>query len=194
MKLSKSYWEQRYRDESTPWDLGSVSPPIKAYFDQIENKDSKILIPGAGNAHEAEYLFHEGFKNVWVVDVSDLALSNFAKRVPDFPRSQLLEADFFKLSGQFDLMIEQTFFCALDTSLRTDYVKHSASILKPDSKLIGVLFDFPLTNDGPPFGGNRELYETLFLRKFGIKTLEACYNSHPSRQGKELFIEMSPKS
>lgn len=30
--------------------------PLKVYFDQLTNKDLKILIPGGGNSHEAEYL------------------------------------------------------------------------------------------------------------------------------------------
>ena len=57
------YWQNRYLENSTGWDLGDISPPIKAYIDQLNNKNIKILIPGAGNAHEAEYLHNQGFKS-----------------------------------------------------------------------------------------------------------------------------------
>ena len=43
--LSKEYWEERYATGETAWDMGIVSPPLKAYFDQLTNKDLSILIP-----------------------------------------------------------------------------------------------------------------------------------------------------
>ena len=53
MDLSEKAWDNRYLNNDIGWDLGTVSPPLKAYFDQLENKELKILIPGGGNAHEA---------------------------------------------------------------------------------------------------------------------------------------------
>ena len=81
MNLSESFWENKYKLNKIGWDLGEVSPPLKAYFDQLTNKDLKILIPGGGNSHEAEYLFKNGFKNVYVVDLSKTALDNFFRRL-----------------------------------------------------------------------------------------------------------------
>ena len=63
MSLDSNAWNQRYISNNTGWDIGYVSTPIKEYIDQITNKNIKILIPGCGNAHEAEYLFKNGFKN-----------------------------------------------------------------------------------------------------------------------------------
>jgi len=63
------YWSKRYEENQTGWDIGYPSTPIKTYVDQLENKDLKILIPGAGNAYEAEYLWQQGFKNVHVLDI-----------------------------------------------------------------------------------------------------------------------------
>ena len=58
--LSEEFWSQRYQEGKTGWDLGAASPPLVEYFDQLENKDLSILIPGCGNAHEAEYLHKNG--------------------------------------------------------------------------------------------------------------------------------------
>ena len=113
MNLSETFWNTKYKDQKTGWDLGVISPPLKAYFDQLENKDLKILIPGGGNSYEAEYLFNHGFRNVFVVDLSEIALENLKKRVPKFPDVQLLHANFFEIEDLFDLVIEQTFFCAI---------------------------------------------------------------------------------
>ncbi|HIP32727.1 MAG TPA: SAM-dependent methyltransferase, partial [Crocinitomicaceae bacterium] len=66
--LSQEFWSNRYKEESTGWDLGEISPPIKAYFYKVEDKGIKILIPGCGNGHEAEFLHNQGFSNVHVLD------------------------------------------------------------------------------------------------------------------------------
>ena len=50
MKEEQSYWTKRYQEESTGWDIGYPSTPLKEYIDQLEDKSISILIPGAGNA------------------------------------------------------------------------------------------------------------------------------------------------
>ena len=94
--INKDFWDSKYLNHETGWDLNQVSPPIKTYFDRVTNKDLKILIPGGGNSHEAEYLFRQGFKNVTVVDISKQPLINLKNRLPQFPDSQLLHQDFFQ--------------------------------------------------------------------------------------------------
>ena len=193
MDLSANVWEHRYVNNDIGWDLGEVSPPLKAYFDQLENKEIKILIPGGGNSYEAEYLFKKGFKNVFVVDVSKTAIENIKKRVPNFPNSQLLNSNFFDVEDAFDLIIEQTFFCAIKPNLREDYVVKMDQILKLKGKLVGVLFNVPLNTDNPPFGGNKAAYLGYFKPYFTIETIESCYNSYGNRQGRELFIKLIHK-
>ena len=158
MDLSANAWENRYLNNDIGWDLGEVSTPLKEYFDQLENKEIKILIPGGGNSYEAEYLFKNGFENVFVVDVSRSAIENIQKRVPNFPRKQLIIGDFFELENTFDLIIEQTFFCAINPNLREAYVLKMNQLLKPNGKLVGLMFNVPLNKDKPPFGGNKEAY------------------------------------
>lgn len=190
--LNANYWNTRYHEKRMGWDIGYPSTPLKTYIDQIENKQITILIPGGGNSYEAEYLFQLGFKNVYVVDVAEKTKQNFLERIPTFPKTQFLVSDFFEVTMTFDLILEQTFFCALHPSLRQDYTKKMHQLLKPSGKLIGVLFDFPLV-DGPPFGGSKEEYEGYFKPYFRITILERCYNSIPPRQGKELFFILQHK-
>ena len=192
--FSSEFWSQRYEENETGWDLGEISRPLKAYIDQLEDKDLKILIPGAGNAYEAEYLFQNGFKNVYVADISEKPLQNLKARVPDFPEKQLLHIDFFEIEDSFDLILEQTFFCALPVDARSDYAKKSAELLKENSLLSGLLFSFPLTENGPPFGGSKEEYLTYFSPYFEIEILEPCYNSIKPRQGNELFFKFRKKT
>jgi SAM-dependent methyltransferase len=193
MDLSANAWENRYLNNDIGWDLGEVSTPLKEYFDQLENKEIKILIPGGGNSYEAEYLFKNGFKNVFVVDVSKSAIENIQKRIPDFSASQLIIGNFFELENTFDLIIEQTFFCAIHPNLRAAYVLKMNQLLKPDGKLVGLMFNVPLNKDKPPFGGNKEAYIAFFKPQFNIEKMDACYNSFGNRKGRELFIKLHKK-
>jgi hypothetical protein len=187
-KFNKEYWENKYKINSTGWDIGYASTPLTNYFEQLDNKKLKILIPGGGNCYEAEYLFEQGFKNVFVIDIAEQPLLNFKKRFPNFPESHLINDDFFNHNGKYDLIVEQTFFCALDPVLRNNYVDKMDSLLNTNGKLAGLLFNFELTDAGPPFGGNADHYNQLFNKKFEILTLESCTNSIKPRLGRELFF------
>ncbi|MBL4651373.1 MAG: methyltransferase domain-containing protein [Flavobacteriales bacterium] len=191
MDLSSGFWNGRYLNNDTGWDMGGISTPIKEYINQLKNKNISILIPGGGNSYEAEYLHELGFKNVVVDDFSEQALTNINKRIPDFPKANLRQADFFSLTGKFDLIIEQTFFCAIDKSIRRKYAGQISNLLKENGKLVGLLFNAPLNTDKPPFGGNVKEYETYFSSLFNSIVIDNCYNSHPSRAGRELWINIS---
>lgn len=193
LELDETFWNERYSKGYTGWDIGFVSTPLKEYIDQISNKNLKILIPGGGNAYEAEYLFNNGFKNVSVVDIAKYPLDNLLARVPLFPKENLIHLDFFNLEETYDLILEQTFFCALHPIQRKEYVEKMHKLLKPDGKVVGVLFNIPLNDDKPPFGGNESEYRSLFSERFIIDTLETSYNSIPPRAGNELFLIMRKK-
>lgn len=189
-QLDEPYWTQRYEQGDTGWDAGSITTPLKEYFDQLSDKAVSILIPGAGNAHEAEYLLKHGFTNVTVCDLSEKPLKNLEERVGGTKSLRLVHGDFFELSGQFDLIVEQTFFCALDPSLRTKYFLKMCDLLKPGGRLAGVLFDDVLNADRPPFGGNREEYLRYIPEGLKILKMEPSYNSIAPRAGRELFMHL----
>ncbi|PWH82228.1 methyltransferase domain-containing protein [Brumimicrobium oceani] len=187
--LDQEFWNSKYENNLTGWDLGEVSPPIKTYIDQIENKDLKILIPGAGNAYEAKYLIDNGFTNVTVIDIAPKLISKLQKDFKNNPNIHLIHGDFFKHEGAYDLIIEQTFFCAIHPSLRPKYVQKMKSLLSDEGKLCGLLFDREFVG-GPPFEGNKEEYLDLMEGNLKIEKMEKCYNSHPARKDTELWINL----
>ncbi len=189
--LSKEYWEQRYATGETGWDMGEVSPPLKAYFDQLDNKDLRILIPGAGNSYEAEYLALNGFTNITVIDIAAEPVKRLKNVLGDLlgKTINVIQGDFFEHKGEYDLIVEQTFFCALDPSMRELYVKKMAEILATKGKIAGVMFRTEFENPGPPFGGTPDEYQKLFEPLFVIRTLENCYNSYPKRENNEVFVQ-----
>ncbi len=186
-ELNPQYWSDRYEAEQTGWDLGEISPPLKAYFDQLENKDIKILIPGCGRAYEGIYLWENGFKNIHLADYSQLALDEVKKNCSSFPADQLHCVDFFELEGQFDLIVEQTMFCAIDPSFREKYIHKIPELLAPNGKHIGVLFNRDFEG-GPPFGGSTKEYATLFSKNLELILMEDCHNSVEPRLGSEVFF------
>ncbi|HEX8515940.1 MAG TPA: methyltransferase domain-containing protein [Bacteroidia bacterium] len=192
-EFDNKYWTERYINDDAPWDAGTITTPLKEYIDQLEDKKISILIPGAGNAYEAECFFNKGFKQVSVIDLSKEPLANLKQRLPEFPEENLIHGNFFDHHKTYDLIIEQTFFCAIDPSLRQRYAEKMHSLLNPGGKLAGVLFNDKLNNDKPPFGGSREEYVTYFEKYFELKTVEPCYNSIKPREGRELFVILIKK-
>lgn len=149
--FDKEYWESRYQENASPWDIGTVTPPLQKYIDQLTDTSLKILVPGAGNGYEFEYLINKGFTNSYVLDI------------------------------------------APTPGLRNKYAEKMHSLLSKNGKIAGVLFQFPLTEAGPPFGGSIEEYIELFSPFFTINTLSTAYNSIPRRMDKELFFIFEKK-
>lgn len=187
-ELDASFWNQRWKTGQTGWDIGYASPPITTYIDQYKNKQAAILIPGCGNAYEAEYLATHGFTNITLVDIAAEAVAGLRQKFKTFPQIKVLCEDFFLHKGKYDLIIEQTFFCAQVLERRKEYAQKMAELLNDSGQLTGVLFGVNFENPGPPFGGSSDEYKTIFDPWFRIEKMEPCYNSITPRAGSELFI------
>ena len=194
--LNNSFWNIRYQNNQTRWDLGEISNPIKIWFDNQENKKINILIPGAGKGHEVKYGFENGFGNIFYMDLSSCAADLFKEICPLFPKDQILTGDFFSLKKPlfFDVIIEQTFFCAIHPVLRPNYVEKTNEILKENGKIIGLLFNREFDTNGPPFGGTEKEYRGLFNSKFNFKKFENSLLSSLPRKEYEFWIELIKKN
>lgn len=187
--MSESYWEDRWQNGQMGWNIGYPSPPLVEFIDSIQNKDAAILIPGCGNAYEAEYLMEKGFSNVTVLDIAPTAVKNLQEKFSDNPNIKVVLQDFFEHKSQYDFILEQTFFCALDPSFRAKYVAKMHTLLKKNGVLAGLLFNIDFEKAGSPFGGNKKAYNLLFSEYFEILEFTECSNSIPERAGTELFFE-----
>ncbi len=186
--LDQEFWDERWKNGQTGWDLGTPSPPLCDFAKHFPDKSARVLIPGCGNAHEAGYLWSIGYRNIDLVDISPRAVQRMKDRYASMEGPGIHCSDFFDWKGQYDLILEQTFFCALPPERRADYSAHCAKLLAPGGVLAGVLFASQFEQPGPPFGGSAGEYQALFSRDFDILTLEPCYNSIPPRAGNELFV------
>lgn len=186
--LDQEYWNNRYEASQTGWDLGEVSPPIKAYIDQLTNKNLRILIVGCGNAHEAQYLLEAGFTHITLLDIAPSLVEKLKLQYQDEPSITVVLGDFFEHHAEYDLIIEQTFFCAILPSMRQAHARQMYNLLAPNGKLVGVLFDCEFDKEGPPFGGSIAEYKVYFEPYFTFQTFEKSYNSASPRAGNEAFI------
>lgn len=186
--LDQTYWENQYQANATGWDLGEVSPPIKSYIDKLQDKAIAILIPGCGNTYEAEYLLQQGFTNVTVIDIAPTLVLNLTNKFENNKNITVILDDFFEHQGKYDLIIEQTFFCALPPSMRQKYVWKMHQLLAVQGILAGLLFNRSF-EVSPPFGGNQKEYEKLFQNAFEFKSIALAENSIAKRENSELFIK-----
>ncbi|WP_410219689.1 methyltransferase domain-containing protein [Pedobacter sp.] len=189
----QNYWQDRWLNKQTRWDIGYASPPITTYFENYSDKNAVILIPGCGNAYEAEFLVKNGFTNITLIDIAPKAVEILKEKFSTYPAIKIICEDFFKHEGNYDLIIEQTFFCAINPNNRKAYAQKSAELLNPEGKIIGLLFNRMFAHEGPPHGGREVEYRHIFLPYFEIQVMELCYNSIEARKGAELFIILNKK-
>lgn len=190
--LDKTYWEARWQSNETMWDIGYASPAIVEYMKQYPDKNAAILIPGCGNAYEAEALLNNGYTNITLIDIAPKAVERLKDKFKNTSNIKVLCEDYFEHNGNYDLIIEQTFFCAILPENRPKYAKKSASLLRDNGKIIGVLFNRDFET-GPPFGGSISEYTSIFKPHYTIKKMDKCYNSITPRKDQEVFIVLEKK-
>lgn len=188
MNLNAAYWQDKYQSGDTPWDIGYPSPPICNFVTKLSDKDISILIPGAGKAHEAAFLWQQGFRNITICDWASAAFEEVQRKIPDMPAENYRIGNFFDLNGQFDLILEQTFFCAIAPAQRADYAAKCFELLKPGGLLAGLLFNKVFEKPGPPFGGDAQTYQSIFSPYFTIHKMIPAEDSISPRYGNELFF------
>ena len=191
--MDKSFWESRWQDKNTGWDIGYANPAISNFMEQYPNKGAAILIAGCGNAYEAEFLLKNGFTNITLIDIAETAVKNLQEKFKVEKSIRILCEDYFEHSSTYDVLIEQTFFCAINPIQRADYAQKAHSLLNDNGILMGVLFNREFDKAGPPFGGTAEEYLEYFKPYFDLEIFETCNNSIPQRQGSELFINLVKK-
>jgi hypothetical protein len=134
-----------------------------------------------------------GFTNISLIDIAPDLVKRLQSKFKSDSHIKIILGDFFSHIGEYDLILEQTFFCALDPGLRKRYLEHMKMLLKIGSKLVGLLFVKEFDKAGPPFGGSKQEYDLLFRNDFELKVFEPCYNSFDKRSGSEMFVVLVSK-
>ena len=186
---NSEYWEHRYQEGTTRWDLGKASPALVSLLNSSELplKTGRVAVLGCGRGYDAMLLAEYGFDAIGF-DFAPLAIAEATTLAQVNQNSaQFLQRDIFNLASEFasyfDYVIEHTCFCAIAPEKRSDYVKLVRQILQPEGELIGIFFTHSRSG-GPPFGITTEAIKQYFEADFEI-SLVPVTNSVPERQGEE---------
>ncbi len=195
--LNPQFWSARYREGGLGWDLGEASPPYVNLWESGEMKTGAMLIPGCGRGWEAVFFAQRGFE-VTAVDFAPEALDEASRLARDAgARIETRRLDFLdpptELSGRFDVILEQTCFCAIHPTRRPFYVAAAVHCLKPGGEVIG-LFYHTGEQGGPPFDTDPEDVRRLFSPFFKIEHFAVTPHSHPRRREREWLGRFRKKT
>lgn len=190
--LSPDFWQQRYEDGTTRWDLGQPSPPLVSWWHGAVWRPQRAIVLGCGRGHDARFLAEQGVE-VLGVDFAPAAIAAAQDQYQDSElKLDFLQQDIFKLlpdyAQQFDLVVEHTCYCAIDPSRRDDYVALSAQLLRPQGRLVAVFFTHN-RGSGPPYPTTPAEIRQRFLPRFQLLQLTPVENSVPRRAGEEHLGE-----
>ena len=191
-------WQRHYEENDLGWDLGQVAPPFVKLWQEEKLPLGKVLVPGCGRGHEVVFLAENGF-DVTAIDFSSGAVTYLKNALKKRNlEGRILHQDFFSLDesheGVYDLVLEQTFFCAISPKQRRDYVLNVSRILKPGGILVGLFYHTD-EQGGPPYNTTREDIERHFSKKFEIQELDKTSLSAEQRKDKEwLGILKKPEN
>lgn len=190
------YWETRYQEKNTPWDLGQAAP---AFISMLYSKEPPVpgsaAVLGCGRGYDALIFASHGF-DVIGFDFSASAIED-AQILADTVGSpaKFMQRDIFDLAGEFehyfDYVIEHTCFCAIDPQRRFDYVDVANSILKPEGEMIAIFFTHNRPG-GPPYGLNPTEIKQYMHRGFETISLYPVINSVPKRIDEEYIGRFRP--
>ncbi|HEX4859063.1 MAG TPA: methyltransferase domain-containing protein [Usitatibacteraceae bacterium] len=167
---TREFWQQRFRDEDTPWDRGGVNPQLEVWLAGGAMQPGRILVPGCGSGHEVVALAARGFA-VTALDFAPEAVQRTRERLAAAGQSaDVVEAD--ALSWQpdrpFDAVYEQTCLCALYPDHWIAYAAQLERWLTPGGMLFALFMQVlrPASAEGmiegPPYHCDINAMRALF--------------------------------
>ena len=190
MKLKDSAhltdWNSRYEAGDTPWEKGAAAPPLLEYLRKHQVSGS-VFVPGCGYGHDVRLLAKHGAEPLGF-DLAPFALA-CAESFPRVGAESYCLGDLFDLDEsfreRFDTVFEHTCFCAIDPSLREEYVRVIHSTLRKSGTLLAIFYIEIEDPEGPPFPVSDEELDSLFDPHF--KTMRRWIPSmaYPGRENCE---------
>lgn len=187
-------WEERYQEQTTPWDLGAAAPGFRSFLDSPnKSHPGKTAVLGCGRGYDAVLFAEYGFEVIGFDFAPTAVADSIGLAQKNHSTATFLQRDIFDLGVEFphhfDYVVEHTCFCAILPQRRTEYVKLVRSILRPKGELIAIFFTHNRPG-GPPFGSTPPEIRQYFEADFEILFLEPVSNSIASRQGEEHIAQL----
>lgn len=148
------WWSELYRTGDTRWDSGGPHHLMDLLIPPMKLTRLRVLVLGCGAGHDAAWWEKRGHI-VTGVDFSDEALSRARELYGESETLRWVKGDVFQLpqnwTSRFDVIFENTMFCAVPPERREDLVRTWWRLLSPRGRVVG----FALVMDklfGPPYG------------------------------------------
>lgn len=202
---TKTYWENRFDVGDTPWELGQASTVVCEALQELGNmgvvvRGSAALSPGCGTGSDVMELVRRG-AHVTAIDWASSAVTRVrtryeSEKTPQCGSLTVIEGDFFSVPVRsMNLVVEHTFFCAIDPSTRPKYVERLSRWIKPGGFLLGNFFivtdevartlpglSLTQAGEGPPFAATVSEVESLLSPYFVKRVLREAHRPAPERR------------
>ena len=190
------------------FDARAASPALLARLGRLGGLEgARVLVPGCGRGYDLAAFVQAGAAEAVGLEISpsacDAAREYLAGALGDSGlagRASVELRNFFEEDsfapenlGQFDLVYDYTFFCAINPSLRDDWASGMARAVRPGGRLATLMFPVDPSRGrdvGPPYAVETADYEgRLGLEGFRTEFVEEVPNdeSHFGRGGMEKF-------
>lgn len=178
------FWDARFREGFTPWDAGGVPAALREFLTR-DRGPLRVLVPGCGSGYEVR-AFAAASHDVLALDFSAAAIAA-ARRVLGELGQLVVQGDFFTHpAGDFDLVYERAFLCALPRRLWQPWAARVAEVLRPGGRLAGFFF-WSDDERGPPFGLKVGELERVLAPTFDRIEDTAVADSIPVFAGRERW-------
>ena len=153
VEIYSAKWDDRWKRNVTPWDLGEPAPILVQLFQQNTLGSSGVaFVPGCGTGYEVTWIGTFANWSAVGMDISETAVQVAKARRDslgiDPARAEILLGDFFTHERQYDLVFDHLFLCALQPKSRLDWARQIAQLVKPGGILIAYMYPINTHTDG----------------------------------------------
>jgi SAM-dependent methyltransferase len=165
------------------FDANQPEPALVALMERHTLPTGRALVPGCGRGYSVVQLASPE-RTALGLDIAPTGVAAARDLMAEMVGGSELEsqvdvqeADFFSADlvptlGQFDVVYDCTFLCAIQPDMRKAWAEQMNKLLQAEGELITLIFpNGPLGSTGPPFTINEELVRSL-LEPHGFKAIE----------------------
>ncbi|PFH46133.1 hypothetical protein AMATHDRAFT_8160 [Amanita thiersii Skay4041] len=199
---AKVGWDSVWKARITPWDIGASHPALQEVVEEGEinfpkGSDKKALVPGCGSGYDVVYLATQLGVHATGLDIAPTAIERAISLASTLPDAAIKERisfkgeDFFRLNlkGEFDLIYDYTFFVAISPTMRSEWGRQMANLIKPGGYLITLAFPIePKRDVGPPFYVRPDHYDEPLGDAFKKVYDNVPKRFPPGREGKQHMM------
>jgi hypothetical protein len=187
------FFDTRYAAGRTPWDFGGVPKALRVFLERHQGP-GRVLIPGCGSGYEIQGFASSGWEVIGI-DFSTVAVAR-ARRLLGPLADTVQKGDFFDYpfrEGEFDIIYERTFLCALVPEYWLPYARRISELIAPGGILCGFYFHGP-EDEPPPYPISQEQLCQLLGGAFEMIENKPVEDSLPLFAGKERWQIWKRKS